>query len=79
MHYISNLLLKHARHIEQDPWRGLPELTNESELTTLRILQARVLMIDGAYCYDSCNTQAWSASTILDVLEEMHRINRGEE
>ena len=31
MHYISNLLLKHARHIESDPWRGLPELTNESE------------------------------------------------
>lgn len=36
------------------------------------------LTIDGAYCYDSCNTQAWSASTILDVLEEMHRINKGE-
>ena len=31
MHYISNVLLKHARHIEQDAWRGLPELTNSSE------------------------------------------------
>lgn len=33
--------------------------------------------VDGAYCYDSCNTQAWSASTILDVLEEMHKISAG--
>jgi hypothetical protein len=36
MHYISNILLKHARHIDQDPWRGLPELTNESELAVYR-------------------------------------------
>ena len=34
--------------------------------------------VDGAYCHDSCRTQAWSASTILDVLEEMHRIGKGE-
>jgi glycogen debranching enzyme len=32
--------------------------------------------LDGQFCYDSCRTQAWSASTILDVLEEMHKINR---
>ncbi|OCF71062.1 glycogen debranching enzyme [Kwoniella mangroviensis CBS 8886] len=60
MHYISNILQKHAHHIDHDPWRGLPELTNSN----------------GAYCYDSCNTQAWSASTILDVLEEMHKIGK---
>lgn len=30
MHYISNVLIRQAAHIEQDPWRGLPELTNES-------------------------------------------------
>ncbi|KIR80314.1 glycogen debranching enzyme [Cryptococcus gattii EJB2] len=57
MHYISNILRNLARHIENDPWRGLPELTNSN----------------GSFCYDSCNTQAWSASTILDVLEEMHK------
>jgi glycogen debranching enzyme len=33
MHYISNILLRHARHIENDPWRGLPELTNHSNFT----------------------------------------------
>ena len=32
MHYISNILLKLSEHIENDPWRGLPELTNASEL-----------------------------------------------
>ena len=31
MHYISNILLNLARHIENDPWRGLPELTNHGE------------------------------------------------
>lgn len=31
MHYISNILRNLARHIENDPWRGLPELTNSSE------------------------------------------------
>jgi glycogen debranching enzyme len=74
MHFISNILLKHARHIENDPWRGLPELTNDSE-SIVKLLRREADGADGAYCYDSCNTQAWSASTILDVLEEMHRIN----
>ncbi|ORY30247.1 putative glycogen debranching enzyme [Naematelia encephala] len=62
MHFIANILLKQREHIDQDPWRGLPELTNDN----------------GAYCHDSCNTQAWSASTILDVLEEMYRVGQGE-
>jgi glycogen debranching enzyme len=31
MQYISEILLKHAQHIDKDPWRGLPELTNSSE------------------------------------------------
>ena len=31
MHYICNILLTHAKHIEHDPWRGLPELTNAGE------------------------------------------------
>jgi glycogen debranching enzyme len=57
-HHVSNILLRLRSHIDTDPWRGLPELCNDN----------------GSYCSDSCNTQAWSASTILDVLEEMHRL-----
>ncbi|ODO11295.1 glycogen debranching enzyme [Cryptococcus amylolentus CBS 6273] len=60
LHYISSILRKLSHHIENDPWRGLPELTNQ----------------DGQYCYDSCNTQAWSASTILDVLQLMHKVGK---
>jgi glycogen debranching enzyme len=59
-HYISNILLRHRAHVASDPWRGLPELTNS----------------DGKYCHDSCRTQAWSASTILDVLEEMYKMGK---
>jgi glycogen debranching enzyme len=47
--------------VANDPWAGLPELTNSN----------------GAYCHDSCRTQAWSASTILDVLEEMNALSEG--
>lgn len=48
-----SMLIAHRRHIESSPWAGLPELTNA----------------DGQECRDSCPTQAWSASTILDALE----------
>lgn len=56
LHHIYNILRTPRTHISDDPWAGLPELTNK----------------DGAFCHDSCATQAWSASTILDVLEEIH-------
>jgi len=59
-HFISNQLLEQRKHIKESAWAGLPELTNER----------------GAFCADSCPTQAWSASTILDVLEEMHQIEK---
>ncbi|PJF17668.1 Glycogen debranching enzyme, partial [Paramicrosporidium saccamoebae] len=36
----------------QGDWEGLPELTNR----------------DGAFCRDSCVSQAWSSATILDAL-----------
>lgn len=56
LHHIYNILRAPRAYISHDPWAGLPELTNK----------------DGAFCSDSCATQAWSASTILDVLEEIH-------
>jgi len=54
-HLLSSMLLEHRRHIKSSPWAGLPELTNT----------------DGKDCPDSCKTQAWSASTLLDLLQEM--------
>lgn len=59
-HHLAEILLKHKQHIKTDAWRGLPELTNS----------------DGKFCFDSCNTQAWSSSTLLDVLEETYKIQR---
>jgi glycogen debranching enzyme len=50
---VMSLLIPHRRHVDTSPWAGLPELTNA----------------EGAECRDSCPTQAWSASTILDALE----------
>ncbi|OCH93668.1 glycoside hydrolase family 13 protein [Obba rivulosa] len=59
LHHLHRALLPPRQHIKNDPWRGLPELTNK----------------DGELCHDSCNTQAWSASTILDFLEEVHKLS----
>ncbi|KAH7914817.1 glycoside hydrolase family 13 protein [Hygrophoropsis aurantiaca] len=58
LHRLHRALLHARHHIQNDPWAGIPELTNK----------------DGEYCPDSCNTQAWSASTLLDFLETVHRI-----
>ncbi|KAI0704297.1 glycoside hydrolase family 13 protein [Cytidiella melzeri] len=58
LHYLHRHLLPSRRHIRDDPWAGIPELTNK----------------DGEYCRDSCNTQAWSASTLLDFLETVHKL-----
>lgn len=59
LHHIYGVLRAPRAYIRNDPWAGLPELTNK----------------DGAPCYDSCATQAWSASTILDVLEEINELS----
>lgn len=59
LHKLHEALLPSRHHIQNDPWAGLPELTNKN----------------GEYCRDSCNTQAWSASTLLDFLEEVHKLS----
>ena len=45
------IISRHLIEASTNHWRGLPELTNKN----------------GAYCSDSCRTQAWSASAILEV------------
>lgn len=57
-HHIYEILSRHRAHISHDPWAGLPELTNEN----------------GGYCHDSCRTQAWSGSTLLDALDDMAKL-----
>ncbi|KAI0820793.1 glycoside hydrolase family 13 protein [Trametes gibbosa] len=59
LHHLHRILLKPREYIQNDPWAGIPELTNK----------------DGAHCRDSCATQAWSASTLLDFLEEVHKMS----
>lgn len=60
VHQIHSILAEHRRYIQSDPWAGLPELTNK----------------DGAFCRDSCESQAWSTSTILDVLFEIYHLDK---
>ncbi|XP_053549692.1 glycogen debranching enzyme isoform X1 [Bombina bombina] len=52
---VKNVLSRHYTHLERSPWRGLPELTNEN----------------GQYCPFSCETQAWSLSVVLEVLQDL--------
>lgn len=59
LYKLHEALLPSRDHIQNDPWAGLPELTNK----------------DGAYCKDSCPTQAWSASTLLDFLDDVHKLS----
>ncbi|XP_045765102.1 glycogen debranching enzyme [Maniola jurtina] len=48
------------RELRASPWRGLPELTNAG----------------GAFCRDSCRTQAWSSACILEVLHDLEAAAR---
>ncbi|KZP16628.1 glycoside hydrolase family 133 protein [Athelia psychrophila] len=59
LHHLNRALLPARRHIKSDPWAGIPELTNK----------------DGQYCFDSCTTQAWSTSTLLDFLQTAHKLS----
>jgi glycogen debranching enzyme len=49
-------LVPHKEHILKDRWQGLPELTNSH----------------GSHCPGSCVTQAWSISTIVDAMRDLH-------
>lgn len=60
IHEIHSILAAHRHHIQSDPWAGLPELTN----------------LNGAFCRDSCQSQAWSTSTILDALFEIYQFQK---
>ncbi|XP_061377922.1 glycogen debranching enzyme [Danaus plexippus] len=46
--------------MRSSPWRGLPELSNAG----------------GAFCKDSCRTQAWSSSCMLEVLHDLELSRR---
>lgn len=48
---LSDRLRGNMEEMATNDWAGLPELTNK----------------DGQYCKDSCHSQAWSASCILDM------------
>lgn len=54
------IISRHLIEASTTHWRGLPELTNK----------------DGSYCKDSCRTQAWSASAIIEVLHDLQKIKR---
>ncbi|KAG8884358.1 hypothetical protein FRB98_002437 [Tulasnella sp. 332] len=58
LHHLHTALIPARRYIQEDAWAGIPELTNQN----------------GAYCNDSCRTQAWSSSTILDFLDDVHKV-----
>lgn len=53
----QSILSRHLTELQSTPWRGLPELTNSG----------------GAFCRDSCRTQAWSMACVLEVLYEIRQ------
>ncbi|XP_015210571.2 glycogen debranching enzyme isoform X2 [Lepisosteus oculatus] len=55
VYLVKNVLSRHYVHLERSTWKGLPELTNEN----------------GQYCPFSCESQAWSIATILEVLHDL--------
>ncbi|CAG8477962.1 4253_t:CDS:10 [Cetraspora pellucida] len=58
IHNITRHLLRHREVIEENTWAGLPELTNAN----------------GVPCPHSCPTQAWSAATLLDLFDDIKKL-----
>ena len=54
---ICQRLIPYEKYIKNDAWSGLPELTNK----------------DGKFCPGSCNTQAWSISTIIEAVDLLEK------
>ena len=54
---ICQRLIPFEKYIINDSWSGLPELTNK----------------DGKFCPGSCNTQAWSISTIIEAVDLLEK------
>ncbi|XP_040158875.1 glycogen debranching enzyme isoform X1 [Anopheles arabiensis] len=54
------ILQTHLNELQRCHWRGLAELTNEN----------------GAYCKDSCRTQAWSMGCVLEVLYDLEKYEK---
>ena len=52
---IYKTISNHAQFLQESPWSGLPELTNQN----------------GEECPDSCQVQAWTMATILDLLYDL--------
>ena len=52
---LHRMMLPHKAQLETSPWAGLAELTN----------------LEGAICVDACQSQAWSSSTLLDLLYDI--------
>ena len=55
--YVNSVLARHAQHLKTSLWRGLPELTN----------------LDGQFCAGSNPIQAWSMSTLIEVVYDMQK------
>ncbi|KAG0357454.1 hypothetical protein BGZ54_000334, partial [Gamsiella multidivaricata] len=57
---LHRLMLPHKAQLETSPWAGLAELTN----------------LNGAICMDACQSQAWSSSTLLDLLYDIEKLRQ---
>ena len=82
LHHISEWLLNHRKYISTDKWRGLPELQNDHGAYCGELLSKQSQsfksssshLTDPSTCLliyliaDSCETQAWSSSKMLDTL-----------
>ncbi|KAG0275240.1 hypothetical protein BGZ95_009042 [Linnemannia exigua] len=57
---LHRMMLPHKAQLETSPWAGLAELTN----------------LNGAICADACQSQAWSSSTLLDLLHDIDALRK---